>query len=724
MSDSPSLRTLFHPRSVAVVGASRDPDAVGHRILAALVANRFAGPVYPVNPEADHVASIRAYPSVAAIGEPVELAVIAVPAPAVVGVIDDCAEAGVRGAVVISAGFAESGEEGRRRQDALRARIEHHGMRMVGPNCLGLLDTDPAVRLDASFAPAMPPPGTVALCSQSGALGIAIIDRARRIGLGLSAFVSIGNKADVSSNDLLEYWERDPGVEVVLLYLESFGDPRRFARVARRVSRGTPVVAVKSGRSEAGGRAASSHTAALTTSDSTVSALLRQAGVIRAESIEEMFDVARLLTAQPLPPGGRVAVVTNAGGPGILCVDALQAAGLRVEPLDDRTQQRLRGLLPDEASTANPIDMVASAGADHYRRVIEAVLCADGVDALVAIHTPVGLARTEEVGRAVAEAARASRDGGGDGKPVLATVVGGEEIRYAFEAGGETIPVFSFPEEVGRVLGRVEAYARWRREDPGTFPAPGGTSGARAICRAALDERGPGWLSAAEARGALAAAGLDVGPGEVAHDEDRAAAVADEIGYPVAVKLASLEIVHKTELGGVVLGVEDEDGVRVAFRRIRDRLQREDRPDAMEGVLVQPMVGDATEVMLGVQQDPLFGPVMAFGLGGVHVEILRDVAFRTTPLSDRDAREMIREIRGFRLLEGYRGHPAADLDALERALLRLAQLVDDVREIHELDLNPVFAMPPGHGYRIADARIRVGAPEAEREPGAGGGPDR
>jgi len=705
-----SLLPLFHPRSVAVVGASRNPDSVGYRIFEALVANRFEGPVYPVNPKATHVASVRAYPSVGDVGAEIDLAVVAVPSGAIPEVVDQCAAIGARGVVVISAGFAETGEEGAERQQRLTEQVRRHGMRMIGPNCLGLIHTHPEIRLNASFAPAMPPRGRVALCSQSGALGVAIIALTRRLGLGLSSFVSVGNKADVSSNDLLEYWEDDPDTDVVLLYLESFGNPRRFARIARRVSRSTPVVAVKSGRSEAGGRAATSHTAALTAADTTVSALFRQTGVIRAETLQEMFGVARALTTQPLPRGRRLAVVTNAGGPGILCVDAAQGAGLEVDSLSEATRDRLREILPAEASTRNPVDMIASAGPDTYRRVVETVLCADEVDALVVIYTPVGMFDTDEVGRSVAGAVADARSRGGAGKPVMASIVGGEKERHLLESGdGERIPVYQFPEEMGRLLGQVTGYHEWRRSDPGAFPDfdDADVEQARTTCRRALEQRGEGWLSVEEARTVLDAAGLRVAEGGVARDEREAVEIAERVGYPVAVKLASIRIVHKTEIGGVVLDLEDASAVRRAVGDIRRRLEEEDQADAMEGVLVQPMLGRATEVMVGVNQDPLFGPVVAFGLGGIHVEILKDVAFRTTPMTDRDAHDMIREIKGLRLLQGYRGHPAADLEALEDGLLRLSYLVDAVPEIAEVDLNPIFALPPGQGYRIADARIRV-----------------
>lgn len=732
-----SLRPLFHPRSVAVVGASRDPASLGHRILRALIENEFAGPVYPVNPKADHVRSVRAYPSVEAIGEPVDLAVLAVPAPVVPGVVEECAEAGVRALVVITAGFAEVGGEGETRQAELMEAVRRGGMRMVGPNCLGLIHTHPEVRLNASFAPRMPPPGSVALCSQSGALGVAIIALARRLDLGLSSFVSVGNKADVSGNDLLEYWEEDPLTRVVLFYLESFGDPRRFARLARRVGRRKPIVVVKAGRTKAGSRAASSHTAALTAAETAVDALFGQTGIIRADTLEEMFGVARALVDQPLPAGRRAAVITNAGGPAILCTDALEASGLRVDAFSEELQAELREFLPAAASPRNPVDMIASADPATYRRATETVLAADEVDALVVIYTPVETYETAAYGRAVLEGVRAARGRGGADKPVYAAIVGEEAETYALEeAGGEgaggfasrdgsgnevgdraeRMPVFPFPEEIGRVLGKIVDYAEWRASDPGAFPEfdDQELERAREICRAALEARGGGWLDAEETRSALRAAGLRPAPGGLATTAEEAVELAERVGYPVAVKLASLEIVHKTDVGGVVLDLDGPEAVREAFRRIEGKLKEEERADAMQGVLVQPMLAGTAEVMIGVEHDPVFGPLVAFGLGGIHVEILGDVAFRVSPLTDRDAHEMVREIRGFRLLEGYRGHPAADVRALEEALLRVSRLVDAAPEIREMDLNPIFALEPGEGYRVADARIRVGEGGAER----------
>jgi acyl-CoA synthetase (NDP forming) len=423
-----------------------------------------------------------------------------------------------------------------------------------------------------------------------------------------------------------------------------------------------------------------------------------------------MFGIARALVDQPLPRGQRVGIVTNAGGPAILCTDALVSSGLKVDPLSEGTRETLAPLLPHEASTVNPVDMIASAGPETYRQVVEHVLSSDEVDSLVVIYTPTGMHDVGDVGRAVVAGVEAAREKGGVDKPVLASIVGEEVQTFVLQSrDGERIPVYAFPEELARYLGKISAYSQWRAADPGVFPEFGdqrlGT--ARRICRKAASARGGGWLSVEEARDLLALAGLSVSPGGVATSPDEAVRIADEVGYPVAIKLASLEIVHKTEIGGVVLGLESADGVRGAWEHIHQRLADEGRAEAMEGVLVQPMLESAAEVMMGVEDDPSFGPVIAFGLGGVHVEILRDVSFRVSPLTDLDVAAMVREVRGHKLLEGYRGHPPADIPALEEALLRLSRLVEAVPEISEIDLNPIFVFAPGEGYNIVDARIRV-----------------
>lgn len=704
-----SLRPFFQPNAVAVIGASRDPASIGYRILNALVENRFRGALYPVNPKATMLAGLTVYPSMDAIPGPVDLAVITVPRDLVLNVVDECGRKGVHALVIISVGFAEVNAAGRELQTRVVEKARGHGMRIIGPNCLGILNTDPAVNLNASFSPVYPPAGKVAMSSQSGALGLAILAAARRMNLGLSTFVSIGNKADVSGNDLLQYWEEDPGTEVILLYLESFGNPRRFARIARRVSRGKPIVCVKAGRTSAGSRAAGSHTAALAASDVAVEALFRQTGVIRAETLEEMFDLAALLGSQPLPAGRRVGIVTNAGGPAILCTDACEAGGLVVPELSAATRAELGTFLPAAASLGNPVDMIASAPPEHYQRTIATVLASPEVDALIVIYIPVGLADTKTIGRAVLEGVSQARAAGAAQKPVLACLMAEEGIRTQLTREKERIPSYAFPEAAANVLTKAVRYAEDRVQPLGMIPDFEDVDWpkARQVVQAAVEARGAGWLTAQETRDVLVAAGLPVAAGDVATTADEAVRVAAALGYPVVLKLASHTLVHKTELDAIKLNLKDATAVRQAFGEIRDRLAGLGKLEAMDGVLVQPMLSGGVEVMIGVADDPLFGPLLAFGLGGIYVEVLKDVVFRVTPLTDRDAREMVKSIRGQKLLAGYRGHPPADTEKLQEVLLRISRLVDEVTAIRELDLNPIFAMPPGEGCRLVDARIRV-----------------
>jgi acetate---CoA ligase (ADP-forming) len=710
LATAASLRPFFHPTSVAMVGASRDPKSIGFRLLEALRNNQFQGAVYPVNPHASEVAGIPVYPSVQAIPEPVDLAVVAVPRQHVLSVVDECGNKGVRALVIITAGFAEVGAEGAELQSQLVEKIRQYGMRMIGPNCFGILNTDPDVQLNATFSALFPPRGRAAMSSQSGAIGIATLAGARRFHLGISSFVSVGNKADVSTNDLLQYWEEDPSTNVILVYVESFGNPRKFARVARRVSRRKPIVAVKAGRSQSGRRAASSHTAALAASDEAVDALFHQAGVIRAESLDELLGVAAGLSNQPLPAGRRVGIITNAGGPAVLCTDACEQCGLVVPELSAQTKATLSTFLPSAAALSNPVDLIASATADQYARGIETLLLANEVDALIILYTAVTVTDTADIARGILAGIEKGRGSGAKTKPVLIGWMAEGDMDRTFNSQAETIPVYHLPEPPALVLGKAATYAEWRQQPVGMVPDFDdlNLSAIREICADALSRRGAGWLSVEETRNVLSAMRLPVQPGGVARTVDEAAALAKQVGYPVAVKLAAHQIVHKTDIGGVQLNLRDGQAVGKAFDLIRNKLAEANQLDAMEGVLVQPMLSGGVEVMIGVTDDPLFGPLVAFGLGGIHVEILGDVQFRITPLTDRDAAEMIRGIKGYRLLTGYRGHPPADLEALEEMLLRISRLVEEIPGISELDLNPIFALPPGQGCRIVDARIRVG----------------
>jgi acetyl coenzyme A synthetase (ADP forming)-like protein len=706
-----SMRPMLEPEAVAVLGVSRNPSGLGRRIFDAIASAGYRGHLYPVNAQASEIAGVKAYRNVREIPSEVDLAVIAVPRDGVLAAVDDCAAAHVKALVVITAGFAEVGQEGRALQQQLLNRVRSYGMRMVGPNCMGLLNT--TLGLNASFSPVFPPAGRVAFSSQSGALGIAVLSLAAARGVGLSTFISVGNKADVSGNDLLQYWEDDPSTSVILLYLESFGNPRRFGRLARRIGQKKPIVVVKAGRSKAGGRAAGSHTAALAASEVAVDALLQQTGVIRADTIDEMFDVAVCLDSQPLPAGRRVAVITNAGGPGILAVDACEAAGLTVVEFSADTRKRLAEFLPDVASLGNPVDMVASAGPDEYRRSIEAALAAEEVDALIVIYTALDASRSDAILTAVRDGIAAGRRAGAAQKPVLACLMA-ETNRPQIEVGGERVPTYAFPENAARALGKIATYGSWRAQPPGLFWSFNDIRAeeARALCREVVESRGEDWLTAEELHRVSSDFGLPFVPGVPAHSADEAAALASVIGFPVVAKLNSHHIVHKTEVGGVRTNLTTPQAVRRAYNELLSAARERGLASEVDGVLLQPMIGDGTETIVGLVEDPAFGPLVGLGLGGIHVEAFGDVRFRRAPLTDRDADQLLHDMRGFALLNGYRGRPRADIDALREVVLRVSRLADEVPEILELDLNPVIVLAEGKGCRIVDARMKVGRPRS------------
>jgi acetyl coenzyme A synthetase (ADP forming)-like protein len=690
------LDPLFSPRSIAVVGASRDPDSIGATVFHNLLLAGFAGPVYPVNPRADHVASVHAWPTVEAIPGPVDLAILLVPAPYVVEAARACGEKGVRAIIVISAGFGEIPGEGAAREAELVQVVRHYGMRMVGPNCLGVLNTDPAVRMNATFAPSNPPAGRVAFSSQSGALGVAIIDKAVELGIGISQFVSVGNKADVAANDLLEHWERDPRTQVVLLYLESFGNARRFAQVARRVSRTRPIVAVKSGRTGAGARAASSHTGALANSERGVSALLRHTGIIRVDTVEELFDTAMLVANQPLPAGPRVAVVTNAGGPGILATDACVAHGLEMAALSEATRDAMRKVLPREASVANPVDMIASAGPEAIYACLDAALADPACDAVIALFVPPGKADTAAVARAIVEASDRHPD-----KPVLTCFMGTHGVPAALRSLQEGhVPSYSFPEAGVRALARVVDYARWLEHAGSEVPVVRGVDADRA--RAALESVEPGgWLGPDATFEVLAAYGIRAVQSRRASGLAEVVRAAEIVGYPVVLKAEATGLVHKSDKGGVLLDLRDRAEVEGGYTALAERFGA-----ALQAVLVQPLVSGDIEVICGVVHDRSVGPLIMFGMGGIHVELLGDVAFALHPLTEAAIADMPEQVRAAKLLDGFRGRPPGDRAAIADVLRRINQLTADQPELGELDLNPIKVLEPGAGAIVVDARIR------------------
>ncbi len=698
-----SLLPLFFPRSVAVIGASNDPTSIGGRLFNNILAEGFSGPLYPVNPNSRVVRSVKAYPSIGEVPDEVDLAYIVVPQKMVLQVARECADAGVRGIVVISAGFSEVGEAGAEEERKLLEIVRDSGMRMVGPNCMGLLNTGNAVRLNGTFAPVYPPAGNVAMSSQSGALGIAILDYANRHNIGISQFVSVGNKADVSGNDLIMAWEDDPQTDVITLYLESFGNPAKFSRIARRIGQKKPIIAVKSGRTSAGSRAASSHTGALASSDEAVNALFRQTGVIRVDTIEELFDTASLLANQPIPAGRRVGIITNAGGPGILAADALEAAGLALPELSEDLQSQMASRLPAEASTHNPVDMIASGGPDEYEHTTSLLLASGEVDAVMVIYIPTTVGGADGVARALRDCQAAH-----DGPVTLLSVFMQAEGAGDLLAGGpgrRSIPTYTFPEAAALALYRAVRHGEWRQRETGeTLDLDETTAAAvRAVVEPALQRLGSdgGWLDHDEIDECLRLVGLRTPITRIAGTLDEAKEVASEIGGHVVLKVISEDALHKSDVGGVVLGIEGDEALERAFAQVTGAVP------TYEGVLVQEYVPGGHEVLVGMAQDPNFGPMVVFGLGGVYVELLKDVSFRLHPITDVDAAEMIRDTQSFRLLEGYRNTPEGDVAALEEALQRVSAMIGAIPELMEMDLNPVKVLAPGDGVVVVDARMRV-----------------
>jgi acetate---CoA ligase (ADP-forming) len=707
-----AVEHVLAPRSVAVIGASRTRGSIGAELLHNLVANRFNGPIYPVNPAATTIENLTAYPSVLDINEDVDLALITVPAAVVVDVARQCARKGVRGMVVISAGFAEVGPEGAELQKRLVEVCRQAGIRLVGPNCMGVINTSPAVSLDATFAPDEPVRGSIGFLSQSGGLGIAVLARAQALGSGVSSFVSVGNKADISGNDLIQFWESDSETKLIMLYLESFGNPRKFARIARRVSRSKPILAVKSGRTQAGSRATSSHTGALlSASDITVDALFQQAGVLRVDTLAELFDTALLLGSQPLPPGNGVAILTNAGGPAILCADACEAGGLVVRPLPPDVRQELAGFLPPAGSTGNPVDMLAAATAEDYRRAIGVLAGCAEVDAIIVIFTPPLVTQASDVVEAVHGAARdLSRQ-----IPVIGVFMSKQGTPQLVRSGDVSLPHYPFPEDAAHALALAARYASSRAvpEEPAVTPAGIDRDRAAAVIASAL-AAGEAWMSQEAVGDLLRCYGIPLVETRFAATPREAARVARRLGAPVALKAVAQSVLHKTDAGGVQLGLGGPTAVERAAAEMAARFAAAGH--AVDRFQVQPMVASGVEMIVGVVQDEHFGPVLACGAGGVATELVKDVSVRITPITAGDAQRMVRSLKTFPLLDGYRGAVKADVAALEDVLLRVSALVEAHPLVAEMDLNPVIVH--ARGAVAVDARIRLDPGMTRRPLGA------
>jgi acetyl coenzyme A synthetase (ADP forming)-like protein len=696
-----SLDAVFRPKSIAVIGASKRPGAIGREIVHNLISGDFHGKLFPVNPNADYIHSIKAYPSILEIPDPVDLAIIVVPAALVGRVVDECGRKGVKGLVIITAGFREIGSEGAAREAELLATCRKYGMRAVGPNCLGVFNAEPAVSLNATFAPGVPLCGPVGFVSQSGALGIAIWTEMQKRNVGFSQFVSIGNKIDITGNDLIEYWENDSLTKIIALYIEDLGTPERFTKLARQISRSKPILMVKSGRTKAGARAASSHTGALSGLDAATDALLRQVGVIRARTIDEMMALLLGFSRCPLPKGRRVAVLTNAGGPGIMATDALVGHGMELAEISAKTQKRLASKLPAEASVSNPIDMIASADTDSFRDCLEILLKADEVDIAIVAFVPPIMVDPMRVVRAVTETMHHA------GKPVYMVLMAEEQYydRIPREIP-ECPPIYRYPETAALAATEMANHAAWIERDGGSIPV---IHADREEAQRLLNETAvPGeYLDAVHALRLLETYGFPLAPWRWVGTAEEAVGAADALGYPVALKVAGRKVVHKSDVGGVILDILNRLEMEGAVGSMTRSLRKLGHDPEESGFLVQKMMTPGREVILGMNRDPVIGPVLLFGMGGKYVEVFRDVALRVHPITDVEAREMVESIRGYPLLEGVRGDAPVALPVIHDALLRLSAMITDLDRFAEIDLNPFLMAPEADACRIVDARIRI-----------------
>ncbi|MDZ7641673.1 MAG: acetate--CoA ligase family protein [Desulfurivibrio sp.] len=693
------LPALLNPQSIAVIGASRTPGKVGHDILANLLAGGFAGQLLPINPATEEILGLVCRPALKGSGQQIELGIVAVPRPLVAAAVDDCLAAGARAVVVITAGFKEMDAEGAALEKQLAARCAAHQARLLGPNCLGLINSHH--RMNASFATRMPSPGRISVISQSGALATAILDLAAGRQLGLAKLISIGNKADISEVDLLQALAADPDTGVIIAYLEDISAGDDFVKAATEAGDRKPVVILKSGTTQAGQKAASSHTGVLAGAEIAYKAAFRRAGVIRADTFEALVDYATALAMQPLPAGDRVLIITNAGGPGTMAADAVEQAGLQVATLDGNTATALRQKLPRAASVGNPIDVLGDAEPERYAAALAAAQEDPAVDAMVVILTPQAMTQPTATARAIADAVK------GD-KPVLAVFMGGEDVlpgRAELVAAG--LPDYPSPERAVTALKAMRDYAIWTQRPP------------RVVTRFRVNRRrveriitrrqrgGYHQLGEVKSKSVLAAYGFQVPAGYLASSTEEAVEIGERIGFPVALKVVSPDIVHKSDIGGVRLNLNDPAAVRDAFDLMMLRVGQK-APEAMiEGIYIEKMAAKGLEVIIGMNRDPQFGPMLMFGLGGIFVEVMKDVTFHLAPISEAEALTMLKATRSYEILEGRRGQKGVDLAAIAQGLQRISQLTTDFPQINELDINPFIVGELGNNPVVADARMTL-----------------
>ncbi len=703
-----NLDKIMKPKSIAVVGASTKEHTIGSDIMKRLQEYKFNGNIYPVNPKGGIIEGLQAYTSVKEIPGEVDLAIIVVNAKFVLDTIDQCHEKGIKGLCIITAGFKETGKEGAEAEKALLAKVREYGMRCVGPNCLGVVNTHPEIRMDGCFAESLPERGNIGFVSQSGALGGGILNILKDLNLGFAQFISIGNQADVNAETAMEYWENEEDVEQILLYMESIQNPSNFRKLASRITKKKPVLALKAGRSAAGASAASSHTGSLAGADKAANALLAQSGVIREYSLKNLFSTAKVFANCPIPKGDRVAIITNSGGPGIMATDAVCEYGMQMAQITDATKETLRSFLPSAASVKNPIDMIASAPIEHYKETLKTVIADPNVDMIMVIYLPFLGLKDIDVAKAVMEIKKEYPE-----KPVIGVFMTKSEFFTALSELDVNMPFFMYAEEAADGFNRLNQQRKWMERPEGKIPVYDvDREKAKQIIKQSLAE-GRAQLTTRESIDVLDAYGIRVCKSGFATTEEEVVEVGNSIGYPVVMKMTSKTTSHKTDVGGVRVNIGSEEQLRAEYQDLIAKLTEKGLIDGLEGVIIQEMVKGNREMVCGIATDPQYGPMMMFGLGGVFIEVMKDVTFRIAPLTDVDAKEMIKSVKAYKLLEGARGTTPAQMDQIEETLLRLSQLVHDFSFIDELDINPLLiSEKTGEGIAV-DGRIKVRLEEAK-----------
>ena len=702
------LDKIMRPKAIAVIGASTKEHTIGSDIMKRLQEYKFPGKIYPINPKGGVIEGIQAYTSVLDVPGNVDLAIIIIPAKFVNSTLDECNQKGIKGICVISAGFKEAGAEGAQMEKDLLAKLQEHGMRCVGPNCLGVLNTHPDIRMDGCFAESLPERGHIGFVSQSGALGGGILNILKDLNLGFAQFISIGNQADINAETALEYWENDEDVEQMLLYMESIANPANFRKLATRISKKKPILALKAGRSAAGASAASSHTGSLAGADKAANALLQQSGVIREYSLENLFSTAKVFANCSIPKGDRVAVITNSGGPGIMATDAVCEYGLQMAQISDATKDKLRSFLPAAASVKNPVDMIASAPIEHYKQTLETVIADKNVDMIIIIYLPFLGLKDIDVAKALIEIKAQHPE-----KPVIGVFMTTSSFFTEISNMDVNMPFFMYSEEAADGCNRLNQQRLWMERPEGNIPCYDvDKTKAEKIIKKSLSE-GRDQLTTLESIDVLDAYGIRACKYGLATDIEQAVAVANSIGYPVVMKMTSKTTSHKTDVGGVVVNIQTKEQLRNEYDALMERLEKAGCLEGLEGVIIQEMVKGSREMVCGIATDPQYGPMLMFGLGGVFIEVLKDVTFRIAPLTDLDAMEMIKSVKSYKLLEGARGTKPAQIEQIQETLLRLSQLVSDFKFIDELDINPLLiSEKTGEGIAV-DGRIKVRLEEAK-----------